>query len=106
MLLQTLVSEFLFECEIREYSQLTVKNYQKQLKHFLQFLSSEFDIDTLEMLEPKHIKAFIKYYQMRQCKPSEQGCYCPCSFHINCVCPSIALSIRSGSIYRNKVNTN
>ena len=70
MLLQTLVSEFLFECEIREYSQLTVKNYQKQLKHFLQFLSSEFDIDTLEMLEPKHIKAFIKYYQMRQCKPS------------------------------------
>ena len=70
MQLELLVKEFLFECEIREYTETTVENYKKQLRHFTDFLSNQFQVYTLEELNPSHIKAFIKYYQMRQCKPS------------------------------------
>lgn len=70
MQLETLVKEFLFECEIREYSEKTVENYKKQLRHFTEFLRDQLQVETLEELEPKHVKSFIKFYQMRQCKPS------------------------------------
>ena len=70
MKMETLVKEFLFECEIREYSKMTVENYKKQLRHFTDFLREEFDLDELEELKPTHVKAFIKHYQLRQCKPS------------------------------------
>ena len=70
MQLEVLVKEFLFECEIREYTDKTVENYRKQLRHFLTFMSNEFQISTLEELKPLHVKAFIKHYQLRQCKPS------------------------------------
>ena len=70
MKLETLVKEFLFECEIREYSGMTVKNYRKQLRHFTDFLKEQFEIHELEQLKPTHVKAFIKHYQLRQCKSS------------------------------------
>ena len=44
MKLETLVKEFLFECEIREYSGMTVENYRKQIKHFTDFLKEQFEI--------------------------------------------------------------
>ena len=70
MKLETLVKEFLFECEIREYSGMTVENYRKQLRHFTDFLKEQFEICELEEMKPTHVKAFIKHYQLRQCKPS------------------------------------
>lgn len=70
MQLDSLVQEFLFECEIREYSEKTVENYRKQLRHFTEFLNNQFQLHDLEKLEPSHVKAFVKHYQMRQCKPS------------------------------------
>ena len=47
MKLETLVKEFLFECEIREYSGMTVENYRKQLRHFTDFLKEQFEIEFL-----------------------------------------------------------
>ena len=80
MQLKTLVEEFLFECEIREYSEKTVENYRKQLRHFMEFLQEHHAVTTLEAIEPSHIKAFIKFYQMRQCKPSYvNDMHCPFS---------------------------
>ena len=70
MQLETLVREFLFECEIREYTPRTVENYKKQLRHFTEFLKEHCSVETLEEVQAFHVKAFIKYYQMRQCKPS------------------------------------
>ena len=70
MQLETLVKEYLFECEIREYSEKTIENYRKQLRHFTDFLREQLQVETLEELEAKHVKSFIKHYQMRQCKPS------------------------------------
>ena len=70
MQLETLVREFLFECEIREYTPRTVENYKKQLRHFTEFLKEYCPVETLEEVQASHVKAFIKHYQMRQCKPS------------------------------------
>jgi len=70
MQLETLVREFLFECEIREYTPRTVENYRKQLRHFTEFLRDYCSVETLEELQASHVKAFIKHYQLRQCKPS------------------------------------
>ncbi len=44
MKLEVLVKEFLFECEIREYSKMTVENYRKQLRHFTDFLKEQFEV--------------------------------------------------------------
>ncbi|MBR1457383.1 MAG: tyrosine-type recombinase/integrase [Oscillospiraceae bacterium] len=70
MQLESLVKEFLFECEIREYSEKTIENYRKQLRHFTDFLDEQFQICELEELNAPHVKLFIKHYQLRQCKPS------------------------------------
>ncbi len=48
MQLETLVREFLFECEIREYTPRTVENYKKQLRHFTEFLRDYCSVETLE----------------------------------------------------------
>ncbi len=70
MYLNELVKEYLFDCEIQNYSEKTIENYRKQLNHFTEFLESNYRVIELEQLETKHIKAFVRYYQQRQCKPS------------------------------------
>lgn len=70
MYMQALVDEFLFDCQIRELSELTVSNYRKQLMHFVKFLSTQCNVNTFEELKPIHIKQFMNNYRLRQCKPS------------------------------------
>lgn len=64
MQLEVLVKEFLFECEIREYTDKTVENYRKQLWHFLAFMSNEFQISTLEELKPASCESIYKALRM------------------------------------------
>ena len=64
-----LVNEFLFDCQIRSLSELTIANYKKQLTHFTQFLETSFNVTDFSELKPIHVKQYIKYYQARQCKP-------------------------------------
>ena len=55
MQLETLVREFLFECEIREYTPRTVENYKKQLRHFTEFLKEYCSVETLEEVQASHV---------------------------------------------------
>ncbi len=66
MQLGTLVKEFLLEYQIREYTPQIVENYRKQLRHFTEFMSAQFLVQTLEEVQPSYVKAFIKHYQLRQ----------------------------------------
>lgn len=59
MLVSDLVKEFLFDCEVRELSPLTVHNYEKQLVQFRSFLIGNFNVDELEALTAVHIKEYI-----------------------------------------------
>lgn len=70
MLIETLAQEFLYDCQIRELSPLTVNNYRKQLSMFLNFVDSECGVTMLEELKPIHIKQYIGSIQARGCKPS------------------------------------
>ena len=70
MLLNALVTEFGFDCRVRELSPRTIKNYEKQLSYFLNFLEQRHNVTALEDVTPAHIKEFISVYQLKGCKPS------------------------------------
>lgn len=70
MHIENLVKEFLYDCQIRELSPLTVHNYSKQLSYFVKFLKDSFNITELEELKPIHIKQYIGSIHDRGCKPA------------------------------------
>ena len=44
MSLYELIHEFLFDCKVRELSELTVHNYEKQLNKFRHFVRENFQV--------------------------------------------------------------
>lgn len=70
MLLKELAKEFVFDCRVRELSDKTVKNYQKQVAYFIDYVEAQHDITALEQVSPAHIKGFISGYQLKGNKPS------------------------------------
>ena len=70
MNLYELIHEFLFDCKVRELSELTVHNYEKQLNKFRHFVRENFQVIEFEELKPIHIKQYISDLQDRGCKPA------------------------------------
>ena len=70
MFLTELIREFVFDCKVRELSDLTVKNYEKQLQKFRHFVRENFQITQFEELKPIHVKEYIASLQERGCKPA------------------------------------
>ena len=70
MNLYELIHEFLFDCKVRELSELTCTNYEKQLNKFRHFVRENYNIIDFEELKPIHIKYYISSLQDRGCKPA------------------------------------
>ena len=70
MLLKELAKEFEFDCRVRELSERTVKNYQKQVSYFIDYLEEKHGVTELSAVSPAHIKGFISGYQLNGNKPS------------------------------------
>lgn len=70
MLLKELAKEYEFDCRVRELSERTVKNYQKQVSYFLDYVEEQHSVRELEQVSPAHIKGFISSYQLKGNKPS------------------------------------
>ena len=70
MTMRELVTEFEFDCRVRELTPKTVRNYTKQLSYFLKFLEQDYGIVELDDVQPMHIKAFLGEFQLKGCKPS------------------------------------
>ena len=70
MFLTELIREFLFDCKVRELSDLTVQNYEKQLQKFRHFVRENFQVIKYEELKPIHVKEYISSLQDRGCKPA------------------------------------
>lgn len=68
--LYELIHEFLFDCKVRELSELTCTNYEKQLNKFRHFVRENYNIIDFEELKPIHIKYYISSLQDRGCKPA------------------------------------
>ena len=70
MSLYELIHEFLFDCKVRELSDQTITNYEKQLNKFRHFVKDNFQITQFEELKPIHVKEYIGSLQDRGCKPA------------------------------------
>ena len=85
MFLTELIREFLFDCKVRELSDLTVKNYEKQLQKFRHFVRENYQVIQFEELKPIHVKEYISDLQDRGCKPAYindllKAVKCMCSY--------------------------
>lgn len=70
MYLTELIHEFLFDCKVRELTELTCQNYEKQLNKFRHFVRENFEVIQFEDLKPYHVKQYISSLQERECKPA------------------------------------
>lgn len=68
--LTELIHEFLFDCKVRELTELTCQNYEKQLNKFRHFVRENFEVIQFEDLKPYHVKQYISSLQERECKPA------------------------------------
>ena len=65
MSLYELIHEFLFDCKVRELSDQTITNYEKQLNKFRHFVKDNFQIIQFEDLKQIHVKQYISSLQDR-----------------------------------------
>ena len=70
MLFNELIQEFLFDCKIRDLSEVTIYNYSKQLSLFERYLSEKHGVTLLEQLTTQQIKYYISFLQEQGRKPS------------------------------------
>ena len=70
MLFNELIQEFLFDCKIRDLSEVTIYNYSKQLSLFERYLSEKYGVTLLEQLTTQQIKYYISFLQEQGRKPS------------------------------------
>lgn len=66
MLLEDVLKEFIYECEVRSYSKRTIKSYRNNNKLFHTFLKREFEIIELEKVQAIHIKQYISFLQKKK----------------------------------------
>lgn len=70
MTMEMLSKEFIFDCQARELAPRTIRNYEKQLGYFVNYLAQEQDVRTLEELQPIHIKQYVLMPVKKKHKPA------------------------------------
>lgn len=60
MQIKTVYSEFLFECEVKHFSQKTMKGYRNNLSRFFNYLDEKYSIQDVEEITARQIKDFFK----------------------------------------------
>lgn len=66
MQLDDILNEFIFECQLRKFSERTIKGLNNNNRRMFRYLKNEFGITKLEKVKRQHIQAYINYL-------SEQG---------------------------------
>lgn len=61
MLLQDILKEFVFDCEVRKFSKRTIKGYRNNNALFFNFIGKEYGIAELEKITSAHIKWYIQF---------------------------------------------
>lgn len=61
MLIQDILKEFVFDCNIRKLSKRTVKSYKNCTSLFFTFIEKEFGVIELEKVTPSHVKFYVQF---------------------------------------------
>lgn len=61
MLIEDVLKEFIFDCEIRNLSERTIKGYKNNCSKFFLYTSEEYKKVDLEDITHQHIKKYFKY---------------------------------------------
>lgn len=67
--LESLLSEYLLEIQIKNYTPKTIRGYKGNCSRFIEFVSGEFGIVEHYEVMPQHAKAYIKLLQMKGRSP-------------------------------------
>ncbi|RXM70329.1 tyrosine-type recombinase/integrase [Clostridium tetani] len=70
MKLNDILKEFVFDCEVKNYSKRTIKSYRNNNLLFFNYLKQEFKINELEEVKPIHVKKYFKFLLQKGCKPT------------------------------------
>lgn len=61
MLLEDTLKEFLLECELRQYSQRTIRHERNSLQKMIYFIGETYRVTQLEKVKHIHLKGYVKY---------------------------------------------
>ena len=61
MLLENTLKEFLLECELRQYSQRTIRHERNSLQKMIYFIGETYGVTQLEKVKHIHLKGYVKY---------------------------------------------
>lgn len=70
MLVQDLLKEFLFECQIRKFSPKTIRSYRNCNEAFFVYCKKEYDLVDIEDINHQHIKEYFNFLTKNNRKES------------------------------------
>lgn len=70
MQLDDILKEFVFDCEVKNFSKRTLKSYRNNNALFHTYLNQEFKIVELEQVKSIHIKKYFKFLMKKGLKPT------------------------------------
>ncbi|MBZ9623889.1 tyrosine-type recombinase/integrase [Clostridium sp. FP2] len=68
--LNDVLKEFLFDCEVKNFSKRTIQSYRNCNALFHNYLKQEFKIEKLEEVKGIHIKKYFKFLMQKGLKPT------------------------------------
>lgn len=60
MLITDLITEYLFDCQIRRFTEKTIKSYRNNLCYFANYLNTTHNVTDIEKVDTFHLKSFLK----------------------------------------------
>lgn len=70
MLLEDVLKEFIFDCQLRKLSERTIKSYKNNSLACFSYFEKEFGLVELEELSYKHIQQYLYYLPEKGLKES------------------------------------
>ena len=61
MLLENVLQEYLYDCQLRKLSERTIKSSRNNNRRLFWYLKNMFDISSLEEVKKVHIQTYITY---------------------------------------------